>query len=107
MELTFRPIHRRTWSAKDAAAARELRARLHAVAAEEGAFFAPSRPAMLTVPPGYEAALDCSGEGVIAAIISSPGLSGLTESDFVLAAKMDSLDLAELIVPLRRRTSYY
>ena len=65
--------------------------RLRATAAEEG----------------YGEALGCSGEAVVTLSISSPGLDGLTESDFVLAAKLDAQPLSDLVVVARRRTTYY
>ena len=56
---------------------------------------------------GYEAALQCSGETVVTLNLSSPGLGGLTESDFVLAAKLDAQPLSDLVVVARKRTTYY
>lgn len=55
----------------------------------------------------YEAALHVSGDGTVTAVIVTPGLGGLTESDFVLAAKLDSLALTDLVIAQRRKTTYY
>ena len=56
---------------------------------------------------GYESGLQCSGDACVTAVITTPGLGGLSESDFILAAKLDVLPLADLVVPPRKRTTYY
>jgi pterin-4a-carbinolamine dehydratase len=57
---------------------------------------------------GYAAAVHVSQAGEqITVDVSSPGLDGVTDNDFILAAKVDSLDLADLVKPARRRTQFY
>lgn len=39
--------------------------------------------------------------------VSSPGIGGLTDNDFILAAKVDSLSIVDLVKPARKRTLFY
>ena len=39
--------------------------------------------------------------------ISSPGIAGVTDNDFILAAKVDSLSMTDLVKPARRRPQFY
>ena len=81
----------RAWSARDAECAAALASRLTELAGEEG----------------YADGLACSGDREVTATLRRPGGGGVTECDFVLAAKLDSLDLSDLVVARPKRVTYY
>lgn len=90
--LTRSRFGRRTWLAKDEASGKQLAARVQEVATEEG----------------YTAALHVSHAGEQVTVdVASPGIGGLTDNDFILAAKVDSLDFTDVVKPARRRTQFY
>jgi len=77
----------RTWTAKDGAAADALLARLTAAAEGEGHAVAKG------VVAGTTVAVD----------LATPAVGGLSEADFILAAKLNDVDCADLAAPKRQR----
>ena len=78
----------RTWTAKDGAAATALLERLTATAAAEGHAVAKA---------------DVVGGTTVAVDLATPAVGGLTEADFIVAAKLNAVDVADLAAPKKAR----
>jgi hypothetical protein len=58
--------------------------------------------------PGYAAAMHVAHAGELVTVdVSSPGIGGVTDNDFILAAKVDSLSMEDVVKPARKRTQFY
>ena len=78
---------RREWTARDAAAAEELAARLRGVAQQAG--HAPL-------------AVQCVS-ATVAAELSTPSAGGLTENDFIVASRLNELEGVEALLATQRQ----
>ena len=113
------PPFSRVWLAKDAAAGEELAARITRLADGEGA---PSRDSA-SLPPrprvrscvvapshhrrtGHSARAVVSGQQVTVELATA-ALKGLSENDFIVAAKADELSLADLVPVAKKRTYFF
>lgn len=77
----------RTWTGKDGAAATAMAERLAAAASAE-----------------RHAVASASAEGATATVtLSTPAVSGVTFADFIVAAKLNEVDVADLAAPKKAR----
>lgn len=107
---------RRTYQAKDAAAAEALAARISGLATAEGASTVaavrfPARLAnctwcRLARGAGHSARAVVSASSVTVELTTA-AVGGVTENDFIVAAKVDALPLTDLIVTAKKRTYYF
>lgn len=81
----------RSWTARDAAAGEELAARAAALADKEG--HAISKTTVATV----------SGLETVEVTLQTAALKGLTENDFIVAAKLNEMGTADLEPPKKKR----
>lgn len=81
----------RSWTARDAAAGEELAARAAALADKEG--HAISKTTVATV----------SGLETVEVTLQTAALKGLTENDFIVAAKLNEMVTADLEPPKKKR----
>eukprot|EP00877_Chromochloris_zofingiensis_P001434 jgi/Chrzof1/11291/Cz05g31090.t1 len=79
---------RQEWTARDKDSAQQLVNHIRSVGESEG--HAVSH-------------LDVVGESLVVAELSTPALGGLTENDFIVAAKVNDLDLSDLLQKRKAR----
>lgn len=110
--FTDGPLCSRVWRAKDGASAKELSARVAQLAAAEGAlprlFRAANARSHRRVPsPGHAAATEVGADDSVTVELWTSALGGLTENDFIVAAKLDALSLSDLVVSAKKRTYFF
>ena len=101
----------RVWRAKDAAAAKELSARVTQLAAAEGACLSVAvllRESLSHAPPtGHTAKTEAGADDSVTVELWTSAVGGLTENDFIVAAKLDALSFADLVVTAKKRTYFF
>jgi hypothetical protein len=105
-------LHSRVWQAKDAAAAKELAARVTQLATGEGALTRLAVAGLtcrLTtrLRPGHTAATEVAADNSVTVELWTSALGGLTENDFIVAAKLDAMPLSDLVVVAKKRTYFF
>ena len=103
---------RRVWRVKDAAAGQELVARITSLATAEGAREQCRSSAHALAANGTRAHAGHTASGQVAGgevtmELMTPALRGLSENDFIVAAKADALSLADLVVAKKKTTFYF
>lgn len=81
----------RAWTARDAAAGKELARRATALAQREGHALARASVASI------------SGLETVEVTLQTAALKGLTENDFIVAAKLNEMETADLELPKKAR----
>jgi hypothetical protein len=105
---------------KDAAAGAALVQRITDLATAEGAPRAsclpgchPPHNSLLTHPcrwrrrAGHSARAQVGADNTVHVELSTTTIGGLSENDFIIAAKVDTLSLTDLLVVAKKRTYYF
>ena len=58
-------------------------------------------------PVGHAAAAEVSGDDSVTVELWTAALGGLTENDFIVAAKLDALPLSDLVVAVKKKTFFF
>jgi len=103
----------RVWRAKDAASAKELSARVTQLAAAEGVLsVAGAAPRVCNFHSraprtGHTAKTEAGADDSVTVELWTSAVGGLTENDFIVAAKLDALSFADLVVTAKKRTYFF
>ena len=65
------------------------------------------RPHPRVPHPGHVAATEVAADDSVTVELWTSALGGLTENDFIVAAKLDALSLSDLVVSAKKRTYFF
>ena len=64
-------------------------------------------PTCAVSAPGHTAATEVAADESVTVELWTSALGGLTENDFIVAAKLDAMPLSDLVVSAKKRTYFF